>query len=300
MKGFNEKGGAAVILCLLMTAIMGAAALVTDIGIVYAEKARLEKALDSAALAAALELPGKRNEAIAVAREYLQKNGADPSRAEITVSPDNRSVSIKGTTNVKHLFARVIGIESSDVNARARAVIAPVKSVTGIRPFAVEIFDYSYGDVVTLKEGAGEGYYGNYGAIALGGNGATNFKNNALYGYEGTVSVGDYLETEPGNMAGATSAIANYINSENSNFDNFPRDSIRLWTVPLVDSLDVRGQDKVKVVGFAVFYVEAVTRSQGKMEIRGRFVRYAINGVTDESLADTGAYGVKLSGYQEG
>jgi len=300
MKMLNEKGSAAVVICLLMTAIMGVAALVTDIGMVYAERVKLSNALDSAALAAALELPGNGGQAIAVAKDYLQKNGVDPAETTITLGTGNKSIKIEGTKNVKHLFAQVIGIESSDVHARAMAVIAPVKSVKGIKPFAVEAFDYTYGDQVTLKVGGGYGSYGNYGAIALGGTGASNFKEKALYGYSGTISVGDFLETETGNMSGATNAIKNYINSENSTFDNFPRDSVRVWTLPLVESLDVTGRDKVEVIGFAVFYVEAVQNSSGKMEITGRFIRYALNSVTDESLDDTGAYGIRLSRYQEG
>ena len=40
--------------------------------------------------------------------------------------------------DVKHLFAQIIGISSSNVYAKTKAVVAPAKSVNaGIRPFAV-------------------------------------------------------------------------------------------------------------------------------------------------------------------
>ena len=182
------------------------------------------------------------------------------------------------------------------MDAKTKAVVAPAKSVTGgIRPFAVEAYNFSYGDLVTLKEGAGGGYHGNYGAVALGGHGANVFRGNALYGYSGTISVGDYIDTEPGNMAGAANDIKNYINSEHSTFDNFPRDSIRLWTIPLVDSLAVNGRKSVLVVGFAEFYVEDVTKNSGKIEINGRFIKYVLNSPIDVNLNDTGVYGAKLS-----
>lgn len=297
MKKLNNKGSAAVVLCLLMTAIMGLTALVIDIGIVYAERIQLTNALDSAALAAALELPEHSASARTVAEDYLRKNGINPAQTTIALSSDNKSIKIEGTKNVKHLFAPIIGINSSNVNAQTKAMIAPVKSVKGIKPFAVEAFDFSYGDLVTLKVGAGDGYHGNYGVIALGGEGASNFKANALYGYNGTISVGDYLSTEPGNMVGASNTIQNYINSEQSSFDNFSRNSIRVWTLPLVDSLVLDGRDTALVVGFGVFYVENVTKVSSKMVFNGRFIRYALNSVTDESLSDTGAYGAKLSRY---
>lgn len=295
VKIFDDKGSAAIILCLLFTALLGFTAYVIDIGLVYAEKIKLANALDSAALAAILELPDDSEKARAVAIDYLEKNNVDPDSTVITIGSDQKSIEIKGVKNVKHLFGPVVKINSSDVNVTTKAIIGPAKSVKGgIRPFAVEIFDYSYGSLVILKENAGDGYKGNYGAVALGGKGANVFKENALYGYSGTISVGDLIETETGNMAGAANAIKNYINSEHSSFDNFSRNSVRLWTVPLVDTLETNGRGQISVIGFGQFYVEDIVQKSGKIEIIGRFVRYVANAVIDMTLNDTGVYGAKL------
>jgi hypothetical protein len=40
--------------------------------------------------------------------------------------------------------------------------------------------------------------------------------------------------------------------------------------------------------------VEGVGNNSGKMEIRGRFLRYVTKGETDMTIDDTGEYGVKL------
>ena len=296
MRNLDNKGNVAIFLSLFITVLFGFTAFVIDIGIIYSEKIKLSNAIDSAALAATLELPKDEIKARATAIEYIQKNNEDPNQATITISADNKSVQIETVKNVEHLFAKIIGISNSEVDVKTKAIVAPVKSVKdGVRPFAVEVFNFSYGDLVTLKHGAGDGYHGNYGVVALGGSGASVFKSNALYGYSGTVSVGDYIDTEPGNMTGACTAIKNYINDENSTFNNFLRDSIRLWTVPLVDSLIVDGRTSVLVVGFAVFYVEDAKNTSGKMEFNGRFVRYVLSGPVDVNLNDTGAYGAKLS-----
>ncbi|MGH4122554.1 MAG: TadE/TadG family type IV pilus assembly protein [Clostridium sp.] len=295
MLKLDNKGNVAIILCLVFTALLGFTAFVIDIGLVYVEKVKLSNAIDSAVLAASLELPMDDNKARNVAIEYLQKNNVDPSKVTITISDNNKSIQMQGIKNVNHIFAPILGINSSNINAITKAIIAPVKSVkSGVRPFAVEVFEFSYGDVVTLKEGAGDGYHGNYGAVALGGTGANLFKSNALYGYNGTLTVGDMIDTEPGNMAGATNEIKNYINSEYSSFNNFKRNSIRLWTMPLVDSLDVNGRKEVSIVGFGEFYVETITKNSGKIEIQGRFIRYVTNGEIDMTLSDTGIYGSKL------
>ena len=170
------------------------------------------------------------------------------------------------------------------------------KSVRGgVRPFAVEKFDYSYGSLVTLKAAAGDGYKGNYGAVSLGGTGASVFWKTLFMRYDGTISVGDQIYTETGNMAGAANDIKNYINSEYSSFDDYPRDSIRLWTVPLVDTLEVEGTGQVSVIGFGEFYVEDITKNSGKIEVIGRFVRYVANATIDTTLEDTGVYGAKLA-----
>ncbi|MCB2294205.1 Tad domain-containing protein [Clostridium algoriphilum] len=288
----NNKGNVAIILCLVFTALLGFTAYVVDIGFVYVEKVKLSNAIDSAVLAASLELPTDATKARNVAREYLQKNNVDSSKVSIIISADNKSIQMDGVKNVSHFFAPIIGIDNSNINARTKAIIGPVKSVKGgTRPFAVEKYDFSYGDVVTLKRGAGDGYHGNYGAVALGGTGASVFESNSLYGYSGTITVGDMINTETGNMEGAVNKIKNYINSESSSFDNFKRNSIRLWTLPLVDSLNVDG---ILVVGFGEFYVEKIIINSGKIEIQGRFIRYVLNGEIDMTLSDTGAYGAKL------
>jgi len=295
MRKLDNKGNIAILLCFVFTVLLGFTAYVVDIGLLYAEKLKLSNAIDSAVLAASLELPTDATKARNVALEYLQKNNVDPSKVIITISSDNKSIQMDGLKKVNHYFAPIIGINSSDINARTKAIIAPVKSVKGgIRPFAVEIFDFSYGDVVILKEGAGDGYHGNYGAVALGGAGANVFKSNALYGYSGSLTVGEMIDTETGNMAGAANEIKNYINSEYSSFNNFERNSIRVWTMPLVDSLNVDGRKDVLVVGFGEFYVEEITKGSGKIEIQGRFIRYVASGEIDMTLSDTGAYGVKL------
>ncbi|MGV8982965.1 TadE/TadG family type IV pilus assembly protein [Clostridium sp.] len=295
MRKLDNKGNVAIILCLVFTALLGFTAYVVDIGLIYVERVKLSNAIDSAVLAASLELPTGPIKAKEVAIEYLKMNNVDPSKVSIAISTDNKSIEMVGIKTVDHFFAPIIGIDSSNINAITKAIIAPVKSVIGgIRPFAVEKFDFSYGDVVTLKEGAGDGYHGNYGAVALGGTGANVFRTNAIYGYSGLISIGDMIDTEPGNMVGATNEIENYINSEFSSFSDFKRNSIRLWTMPLVDSLTVNGRKDVLVVGFGEFYVENITKNSGKVEIQGRFIRFVTNGEIDMTVNDSGVYGSKL------
>ena len=296
MKNIKSKGNISIILCFAITALFGFTAYVIDIGFIYADKIKLSNAIDSAALAAALELPNGDDKARDVAVEYLQKNNVDENDAAITIGDDHKSIEIDASKIVNHFFAPVIGIKSSTVAAKTKAVIGPAKSMNnGVRPIAVEYFNYTYGDVVTLKDGAGDAYHGNYGAVDFGGTGASVFENNVLHGYNGRISVGDLLNTETGDMTGACNDIKNYLSSDISTFDNYERDSIRLWTLPLVDSLDVDGKKPSKVIGFGEFYVEDIDKNGGNLEITGRFLKFVRNAEIDDSLVDTGVYGAKLS-----
>lgn len=292
----KKKGNIAILMCVAMTVLCGFAAFVIDIGIVYAEKAKLSNALDSAALAAVLELPADIDKSRTVAQQYLTMNHVNPISANIVFGADKKSIQINSSKNVKHFLAQIIGISNSTVYAKTKAVVAPLKSVgDGIRPFAVEKYPFSYGDQVVLKKGAGSGYHGNYDVVALGGSGASTFENNALYGYKGNISVGDWIDTEPGNMSGATNKIKNYIGTEASTISTYQRNSIRLWTIPLVNTLMVNGRNQVQVTGFGEFFVEGARNSGGQLELIGRFIRYVVKGEYDPTLEDTGLYSAKLT-----
>lgn len=292
----NERGSTQVITLLAMVVILGITALVMDIGVVFVERVKLSNAADAAVLGGAMELPGDTQKAIEVANEYLTKNGIDTNLSQIIISNNNTSIEVKINKNVDFYFAKAIGINDKDVLISSKANIGPVIAVyDGIRPLVIQQQALSYGQVVTLKEGAGDGYHGNYGGIALGGSGSNNFENNIKYGYKGKLKVGDIVYTETGNMSGATTRGISFI-TDNSfeTFNNFSKDSSRLWTIPIVETLEVDGNKPVKIAGFAEFFIENSDKKNGKIEITGRFLEFVQNGDIDYNVTDYGLRGVKL------
>lgn len=291
----DNKGNVSVLMCVALVGLMAMTAYVIDIGQVYIEKERLTNGIDAAALAAALELPRDSVKATAVAREYLVKNNIDPNDAVIQIGLDNKSLEIHAMKAVTHLFANVFGTAQSQIDASNKVIVGALKTVTGgIRPFAVETFDYQYGDVVILKEGAGDGYHGNYGAVALGGNGLSVLRDNVINGYKGTLRIGDIINTEPGNMPNILITIRDLIIADASTFQNFNRNSPRIWTIPIVDVMAVDGSKPVTILAFAQFYIEDVNTRSGHAELTGRFLQYIGNGEIDLEAEDKGAYGVRL------
>jgi Flp pilus assembly protein TadG len=70
----DERGQVAIVVALTLTVMLGFGALVVDVGLNWAARTQLQSAADAAALAAAAELPGQPDEAMAKVRQYLDDN----------------------------------------------------------------------------------------------------------------------------------------------------------------------------------------------------------------------------------
>jgi len=295
-KSLDQKGNIMVMTAIALSAIIGMSALVIDVGSVMIEKHRLLNAVDAAALAGGQELPMYPDAARNLAIEYAESNGAVPGRILVDIDEDSCGIRVTADQTVNYRFAGIFGLSSKDVSQSVYVKLGTAGSVyDGLRPFAVEWNEFSYGESVTLKEGAGDGDTGNYGAVALGLRGADSFKDNVKFGYSGKISVGDLIDTEPGNMSGPTVDGINYIlGNDNCTFESFTKDSIRLWTIPVVDSFDALGRDQIEVSGFAVFFVEDTRTEDGAAVVVGRFMKYVASGDIDDSVNNYGAYGLRL------
>lgn len=100
--------------------------------------------------------------------------------------------------------------------------------------------------------------------------------------YEFIVHVDDTVWTEPGNMSGpqTRSALITRFGTEPADFDQWVLDnkppSRRLVFVPITEKIQqVTGSTPLRVVSFAVMYVESVSVDAGGAAIKGRFVEYA-------------------------
>lgn len=292
----SNKGSSTVIFAFSMLMMTLICALSIDTGIIAYQKARLSAAVDASALAGAQELAaGSGNtkeyvEAYAIKNHYLLKN------LDVNIITDSRIVKVKGSLPVKSFFA---GVSDREIEASASAKVENISSFKGIRPFAVIQQTFRYGELYTLKEGAGDGISGNYAAISLGGTGTSNYRDNMLYGYPNIISVGDQILTETGNMSGATqTAVTTLMNNCSHNpectYDYYNRNCSRIITVPVVETLDISGRKYVKVLGFGTFFLEGVQGNNGQADVTGRFITYTSEGETSSEINDYGTYGIRL------
>lgn len=125
----NESGQVLVLAALLMTVLMGFAALAVDIGMTTVVKSKLQNTADAAALAGANDLSSA-STAIDTALRYTSQNGLkaiengikkDGDTVTVTTpyKGDKTKIEVVCKSTIKYTFARVLGFTETEISARA-------------------------------------------------------------------------------------------------------------------------------------------------------------------------------------
>lgn len=294
----NERGSVIVLVTAVLVLLMGILALVVDIGMSGVKKGQIQNAADSAALAAAAELPESLDAAMSMAVDYCGRHKVPSGEVTVSFPLIPTRVQVRIDHPVSYYFARVLGINTGTVAVEAEAETGIVGAMRGLIPIGVEDRPFTYGDLYMLKRGAGScekdgapGSCSNFGPLALGGNGASVFEYNIENGYDGIIEAEQWVLTETGNMVGPTnkSINARVNDGAGETYVDFPAGSRRLVFIPIIESLDVGGRSDVKVLGFAAFFLDSLS---SKGEVYGRFIRYRTPG---EIINTAGNYNLYTS-----
>lgn len=283
-----------VVLALVLPALLGALVLGTDLAVLYYNWHLLQSAADYAALAGASYLPGYPALAVSNATSYAQRNGiASAEITSVTISSDNKSLTVRLGRSVPYRFGVLIGLFSGRVTAHATARLETVGKTSGITPMGIDYrTPYTAGQVVTLMQG--QVGPGNWDPLALGGSGAANLLNNIQYGYQGPVAIGDWVATEPGIQTGPVRDAFQYLIDRGRSvdpggtFSNHTRGDPRVLIVPMVDFSSINGRSEVPVKGFAALWLVGVT---SKNDIQTYFIsEVAPRSKPDPTAQNFGAY----------
>jgi len=115
----DESGAVMIIAAFALVAFLGVASLVTDLGLRYYQKSRLQNAMDSAALASVTYLPDK-TRAKEVALEYVKKNGFETD--DVTIEfPEEGVIRVSDNYVCKTLFASVFDEDKMLIQSHAAA-----------------------------------------------------------------------------------------------------------------------------------------------------------------------------------
>lgn len=118
-RGRKEDGAAMIIAALSLVAFLSVVSLVTDMGLKYHQKSKLQSAMDAAALAAVRYMPDEVT-AKRVALEYVEKNGFS-SDSVVVEFPSDEIVRVSDSVKSKTVFASLFKVDSVQINAKAAA-----------------------------------------------------------------------------------------------------------------------------------------------------------------------------------
>lgn len=119
----NERGSVLILVVLSALIIIGSAGLAVDVGRLYAAKAELSRAVDSAALAGVLEFDGQASGLTAAqtkATAYMSMN-EPTATASIVADGATSALKINASKNIRLYFLPIFGLSSSTVSAKATA-----------------------------------------------------------------------------------------------------------------------------------------------------------------------------------
>lgn len=146
----RNRGTVTLIVGLSLTMIFGFAALAVDFGLQVADKNRLQRGCDAAALAGAVELKKTGNDtndmakARVVAVAVAQENGVTVDSNAITFLDSNTKIRVPALNTRTTLFARIFNISTTATNAVSLAKILPVSEAATPRVVPIGITKLTY------------------------------------------------------------------------------------------------------------------------------------------------------------
>jgi Flp pilus assembly protein TadG len=272
-----------------LAVLTGMAALVLDVGIWMRTDRRLQATADAAALAGAQKLPTDVAGAKSLAQTYANQNGGDVLGANISVTTtytSNDTISVKAAKNQSGIFSKVLGIDSANIKADAKARVDSPQQARYVAPMVVycghSLIQNCNGNhtptfgVQTTMDYDKMGAPGAFGMLNLdGGNGtpgASEEGNWILHGYDKYLPLGMY-RSDPGakfssqNVNGALDA--------------------RVGTVllfPVFKTLDGTGQNaEYDIIGWIGFYLTKETTHGNSATLEGYFTEYIAQGILAQS-----------------
>jgi len=292
----SKRGQMAVAMLMVMIPLLSLIGLGTDLGLLFFHWGILQKGADAAVLAGAGYLPNHPSTAQTKATSYATQNGLKNSEiVSNTVAADNMSITMTTSRTVPYYFLQLVGVSSGTVKPMAKAGIQQnTEGARGLIPVGLPCTatncSYTAGTLYHLVQAGTNGNGGswnvgpgNWGRLALGGSGATQFLNNLISGYQGSINVGNQVNAETGQVNGPTAEGINVarvnagvaINGTvtNPTLASVPAYDPRLVAVPLIDFTGATGSSvQVTVMGFAMMWLDSYTSKGANKTLNAYFL----------------------------
>lgn len=294
----SDRGQATVLTVIFLVALLGAVALVLDVGSWFREQRDTQSTADAAALAAAQALPESTGEANALADEYLAKNGGGSATVRFSSGPvANDTVTVEVDREAPGVFSKLFGIESVTVDATATARAGGLDAARWVAPIVVNLKhpklqcggspnkpNPCFGDPTEIElahlHGPGSGDAA--GAFALinldqsdsGSVGGSELGDWILNGFDA------YLE--PGEYTSVPSAQFNDSHVREALAARITGDSDMLF--PIYKTISASGSNAIyDIVGWVGFHVTKYQASGSTGKVWGSFTKVLWEGIQSDS-----------------
>lgn len=282
----NEKGAAAVMISVMLTTLIGMAALAIDSGAYYLKKRTLQNALDLSVTAACEHFPSDSvSEAEEEAKNYLQANGFDVDGLDLSFEYEKDSsgsvyysIKLNAKAPIDYSLAGVLGIYSSVVSCTSKAASLPISQTDKALPLYVteeglETFSKTASDGcpfnIRLNENGQVTGTMNFGVVGIGvSDSETQVLEYLNKGYYGLNSNGQKKGMAVGDVMLIDNALRIYsdafgaINSRiahckcRGTYETYDEDCTRIAFLPVVSEKD----GCVTVNSFVAIFINSVKK----------------------------------------
>jgi Flp pilus assembly protein TadG len=299
----NQRGQALVITVLMITALLGLAALVIDAGGWFRTHRSLQATADAAALAGAQALPDAPGPGTAssLANDYATKNQSGLSGVTVNFSQTyvpNDTITVKVTKPRTDFFSKIFpGLPTNPQNGTATARTAGMKSALYVAPIVVNqqhpmlnncggpCFGSNYQTTIPVGQTGAPGAFGlvNLDPASNGTTGASTLANWIENGFDKYLDIGSYA-SDPGvkfNSNQIQDAMNMRLNTE--------------MLFPVYDTLTGQGSNaQYHIIGWVGFFVTGVDKGGNNGNVSGYFTRVIWTGIQASSAGGGGPnYGAR-------
>jgi hypothetical protein len=299
----DDRGVAIAFLVIVFAGLLALSAIVIDMGSWYTQKRKLQATADAAVLAGAQDLP---NTAVATASAHTYANANNSGlNAWNPTFPNTSTIEVSLAKPAPAFFAKVFGIETVTVHARASANVGVPGSIYSALPIAVKesivcaaasVGCFGVQKTLTFDNTTTESFGSStWGLLDLSGSSTSGSTCNGTVGessqsswvtqgYPGLLGVNRYY----GASTGQRTSIQNALNG-------------RIGQVLLVPVYDQSDDDwcttgGFRIIGWAAFVIDrSISNSEWNPHnktLHGHFVEYIAHDV--DSTPGVPGFGVKV------
>ena len=296
----NQSGQAFVVTVLMITSLLGLAALVLDVGSWFRAHRSLQATADAAALAGAQALPDAPGNASSLANDYANRNLSGLQGVSVDLSTQyvsNDTIKVHVTKPAEGFFSKLFGINSVDEGASATARTEGMKSALYVAPIVVNqqhpmlnncggpCFGPNYQTTIPVGQTGAPGAFGlvNLDPQSGGTSGASTLADWIVHGFDKYLDIGGYA-SDPGvkfNSNQIQDAMTSRIGTE--------------MLFPVYDTLTGNGSNaQYHIIGWVGFFVTGVDKAGNNGNVSGYFTRVIWTGIQASSAGGGGPnYGAR-------